>query len=242
MLTTILALSIEFVVQTVFLVTALWIMIKIQKLNYKFLPLLGASALTSGLDMIPFVGHYLAVPVLLFCVYRITRADKVDVLFTVFVGFALMFGMNLWLLGALMGDLRPSAQTDFDSVTDPIEMEAESEAASETTPPPAATEAERDGGKTAITASTAPAGKPNDPAAAKLAREIAKTFSLKGVIQSANKPMATIHTGTKTYTITVGETLAMETVKGKTVVRCDAVDKNGVDLTVAGERVKLSLW
>jgi Tfp pilus assembly protein PilP len=217
-------------------------MIKIQKLNYHFLALLGAAALTSGLDMIPYVGHYLAVPVLLLSVASITRADKVDVLFTVFVGYALMFGMNLWLLGALMGDLRPSSQNDLDSGNDTIAMEAESEIATETNPPTALVQATNNAQERPAPALTQPASKPNDPAAAKLAREIAKTFALKGVIQSANKSMATIHTGAKTYTIAVGETLSVETVQGKTVVRCEAVDENSVVLTVAGERVRLSLW
>jgi hypothetical protein len=242
MLGNILALFAEFVVQTGFLITALWIMIKIQKLNYHFLPLLGSAALTSGLDMIPYAGHYLAVPGLLLCIARITRADKVDVLFTVFVGYALMFGMNLWLLGALMGDLRPSAQNDLDSGNDTSEMEVEYQAATETNEPPALVQATNNTQERPAPALTQPASKPKDPGAAKLAREITKTFTLKGVIQSANKPMATIHTGAKTYTIAVGETLSMETVKGKTAVRCDAVDENGVVLTVAGERVKLSLW
>src|SRR5260221_9589083 len=49
----ILALSIEFIVQTAFLVAGLWIMIKLQKLDYNWLGLLGAAALGSGLDMIP---------------------------------------------------------------------------------------------------------------------------------------------------------------------------------------------
>src|SRR4051812_43394304 len=99
-----LAFGIEFLVQGLFLVIALWIMLKIQKLDYHFGKLVGAAALASGLDMIPYVGHYIAVGVLLFTMTKVTRSDYIDVVFTVAVGYALMFGMNLFLLGAMLGD------------------------------------------------------------------------------------------------------------------------------------------
>ena len=110
-----LVLFVEFVVQMAFLFAALWIMIKIQKLNYNFPGLLGSAALVSGLDRAldtvlgHFLGNYLAtyisapvtLVVLIICIAKVTRADRVDVLFTIVVGYALMFGMNLWLFGAL---------------------------------------------------------------------------------------------------------------------------------------------
>src|SRR5437867_1694011 len=105
----ILALAIEFALQTVFLILGLWIMIKLQKLDYNVLGLLGAAALASGLDMIPLAGHYIAVPVLYLCIAKVTRADLYpDAVFTVVIAYALMFAMNVFLIGALMGDLRPS--------------------------------------------------------------------------------------------------------------------------------------
>src|SRR5208283_938023 len=104
---------IEFASQTAILLGLLWIMIKIQKLNqsvaYKFLGLLGAATLATGLDMVPYAGHGLAVAALLLCVKKVTRAPYIDVLFTVAISYALMFGVNLFILGSLMGDLRPSA-------------------------------------------------------------------------------------------------------------------------------------
>ena len=127
-----LVLFVEFVVQMAFLFAALWIMIKIQKLNYNFPGLLGSAALVSGLDRAldtvlgHFLGNYLAtyisapvtLVVLIICIAKVTQADRVDVLFTIVVGYALMFGMNLWLFGALLGDLRPSAGNpgEFDTV------------------------------------------------------------------------------------------------------------------------------
>ena len=44
----------------------------------------------------------LAVGVLLFTMTKVTHSEYVDVAFTVFVRYALMFGMNLFLLGALL--------------------------------------------------------------------------------------------------------------------------------------------
>ena len=117
-----LVLFIEFAVQTAFLFVVLWIMIKVQKLDYNFPGLLGTAAIVSGLDRVldtvlgHFLGIYLAnyisapiiLVVLIICVSKVTHADRVDVMFTIVVGYALMFGMNLWLFGALLGDLRPT--------------------------------------------------------------------------------------------------------------------------------------
>ena len=78
--------AIEFAVQAVFMTAALWMMIKIQSLNYTFLGLLICGALSSAIDIIPHFGHYLAVPTLYVCVARMTRADVFpDAVFTVVV-------------------------------------------------------------------------------------------------------------------------------------------------------------
>ena len=133
------ALLIEFGIQTAFLLAALWIMIKLQKLNYNFPGLLGCALLASALDKIPYVGHYIAVGALLYCVWLLTRSEYVDVAFTVFVGYALMFGMNLWLIGALMGDLRPSVR-EARAERRAKEAEAQAAAAADTNEPAMADE------------------------------------------------------------------------------------------------------
>src|SRR5258708_35978805 len=209
----ILALAIEFLVQAAFLVTAHWIMLKLQKLEYNVPGLFGAAALASALDMIPYVGHYLSVGVLLFCMTKVTRSDYVDVLFTVFVGYALMFGMNLFLLGALLGDLRPSANKD-----EPMDAKFE-EAAKSTSKETAPKEATPKTPKVA-TAPTNTEEKPtpilaqpvttNAPAATKQKPSVAKNFSLKGLTKNANNSVAIVYTGVKTYTIVLGETLSMD--------------------------------
>ena len=65
----ILAWFITFASQTMILFVVVWIMIKLQKLdqNFKFhfLKVLGVAALASGLDMIPYFGHYISVSALL---------------------------------------------------------------------------------------------------------------------------------------------------------------------------------
>src|ERR1041385_6892714 len=173
--------AIEFAVQTVFLLAALWIMIKIQKLNYKFLPLLGAAALASGLDMIPYAGHYLAVPVLLLCVKKVTEAEMVpDVVFTVVVGYALMFGMNLWLLGTLLGDLRPSAYQSTDADAPTPEVAAEVQNAAPTNPPVAAARAinvKASAVEVAAPAPAQPSAKPEENPELKAAQEFSKLLS-----------------------------------------------------------------
>src|SRR5215467_4003207 len=106
-------LLIHFAVQTVFLMAALWIMIKLQKLNYNFLGLLGSAALASLIDLIPLPFHIASIiscAVLLYCITKVTQAESIDVKFTVFIGYALVFGMNLWLFATVLGDLRLSAR------------------------------------------------------------------------------------------------------------------------------------
>src|SRR6266478_5264883 len=77
-----LAYSIRFVISTAFLLLALWLMVKIQRFQYNFPGLLGAAALAGGLDMIPYVGHFLALPALYFCLIKVTREDMTGVVFT----------------------------------------------------------------------------------------------------------------------------------------------------------------
>ena len=126
-------LLIEFVVQTVILLGLLWGMIKIQKLDqrfeYRFLWLAGTAALATGLDQVlqnvlgHFIGSYFASyistpivgTVLLLCLKKVTQAPFVDVIFTAAISYALLFGVNLFILGSLMGDLRPSARYSDDS-------------------------------------------------------------------------------------------------------------------------------
>ena len=86
----------EFAVQAAILLVLLSLIIRFQKLNqrfpYRLLKLMGAAALASGLDMVPYAGHFLAVPVLLVSVKKITRMDYVEALFPV----ALFLPPHFW--------------------------------------------------------------------------------------------------------------------------------------------------
>jgi len=103
-------LAIEFVARSVVLLGLLWLMIKLQrfdrKYEYRFTGLIGVALLASGLDMVPHGGHFLAVPVLLVGVKKVTHADYVESLFTITIPYALILGVNLFLMGSFMGDLR----------------------------------------------------------------------------------------------------------------------------------------
>jgi hypothetical protein len=233
MIVNILAYAIEFSVQTVFLLAALWIMLKMQKLNYHVLPLIGAAALASGLDMIPLVGHYLAVGVLLFCIWKITQSEYVDVAFTVFVGYALMFGMNLCLLGSLLGDLRADAR----SADEPIapdealvaDFESDRDPSAEPEPKPAP----------AIAA--APSAAEKQPAPASAVEAIVKDLKLKGLCRNATNSSLILHTGVRTYTLVFGEPLIVLTRQGKATVCFEALGLKTVGLKVNGKSTDIPL-
>src|SRR4051794_30865695 len=84
-------LCIALVCRVILLAISLLILLRMQDLNYNLPGLIASAVLASGFDMIPFVGHYMAVSVLLLCVLKLTRAHFIDVRFTVVVSFAVMF-------------------------------------------------------------------------------------------------------------------------------------------------------
>src|SRR5262245_7860855 len=86
----------------------LWIMIKIQKLNYNTAGLFASSLAAVLVSFIPYGGSYLSYVVLVICLWKCTGADIApDIIFTVAIAGALMFCFNLWVIGMLMGSLRP---------------------------------------------------------------------------------------------------------------------------------------
>jgi hypothetical protein len=248
-------LGVQIIVEAIILFVALWIMIKVQKLEYTFLGLLGTAALTSALDEIlnqvlgHFLGGYLAsylstpivVIVLFICIAKLTQAEPVDVTFTIVVGYAVWFCLNLWLMGALMGDLRPGYAGE-DSDIPPPEAEYQPPKTNRPVMPPPLTN--KPAGKVVAPAKApekiATAVNSNGPATASPAPKTVKGFSLKGIITAGN-PSAMIYTGVRTYTIFQGDSLTMETASGKVTVRCDKLETNKVVLDIDGEPVTLSL-
>ena len=241
----IVAYGVRWAVETAFLLLALWFMVKVQKLQFNIPGLLLSAALASAFDLIPYVGHYIAVPVLWATLTKVTREDFTGVAFTAAVSYALVFGMNLFLLGGLMGDLRPSVRarslpdayaqkaltTDNEEEVD--DSPATSSEDSEATNTPVAVQP---GNATAKPSPSAPAQAANpasDPGPA-------TAFVLKGVTQNGKNSMALINTGTKTYTLFLNETISVETSAGTKRVRLDKVDKSSILLDVSGQPVKVT--
>ena len=225
---------IRFVIETGFLLLALWGMVRIQQFQYTFPGLLGSAALACALDMIPHFGHYLAVPTLYLCLLKVTREDLTGVIFTAAVSYALVFALNLFLIGSLMGSLRMSARARTQPEASVEQTQEQDQAGSdtdETSPPSQAAK---------------PAQLPSAPAAERAAASAddSKTpsdrgFCLKGVINSSKAPAAMIATGGKTYTLFIGEPESMETDAGRVKVTLEKIGESSVVLNVGGEHVEV---
>jgi hypothetical protein len=262
------------VAQTAILFVAMWIMIKVQNLNNHIPGLIGSAAIATALDMVldHFVGiNLITVPivcvVLCFCIAKVTVTTNVfdtDVIFTVAVGYAVDFVLNLFVIGALMGDLHPSdVQTEHlrqqmdemgesyaDDKEAPVQTtntasgklitlgKAPVRAAKTNLTKAASTNSAQgkaaNAAKKKNTYSRIP--EPQGPGA-----QAAKGFILKGITKAANISTAMIYTGVKTYNITAGESLFMDTPKGKVNVQCEAVEEEQVVLSISGLKVTLFL-
>ncbi len=198
----------------------LWAMIKIQKLNYNLPGLLASSLVATALNLVPLVGFYLSYAVLLLCLWKCTGADIVpDVMFTVVIAGALMFCVNLWVIGALMGDLRVNAS----------EIPGFNKLAATTNDTETAE---------AIFNST---NTPSQPTAVEPAKP-SKDFVLKGVSLHPTHPSALVEVNHKTYTFVAGETVQVQSTEGAMTVRCEEVSPVAVILSLAnGERIELGM-
>jgi len=197
------------------------------------------------LDMIPYFGHYLAVPVLYVCIALITRADLFpDAVFTVVIAYALMFCLNMFLLAGLLGDLRPSVTVQASKSGDTslvAGQEMDEKAATTPERPVKADAAMKDAPKpNALAAAQAVPG-PKSAESGSATNEVAQKFSLKGITRSSSRPLATVFTGTSTYTVEPGEWRTMRTPNGVVTALCDEVGEDWVILTLNGARVKLGL-
>ncbi len=241
MIEQVLGLAIEFSIRTVFLGLALWVMIKIQELEWNFLGLLGSAALASSLDMIPFVGHCLAVVALWLCLLKATNGDLFpDIALTVAVGYALVFCMNLFVLGSLMGNLRHPHK--HAALAPPV-MDAGSDNKSKPDKPEPDKPPEIKQPIPVVVArgpDPLPAPQPSSPPATKTAREVIRNFSVKGIIEGIAKPVGTIHSGLRSYSLVAGETRSMETKDGRIAVRFDGVRDHQAILTISGEQIALA--
>jgi hypothetical protein len=221
MLAQALVLAVEFLAHGAILLLLLWIMIKIQDLNYNFPGLLGSAALGSALDMIPYFGHSLAVPVLYLCIWKVTRASLFpDAAFTVVVAYALMFAVNVFLLASLMGDLRPHDRLAVGDENVSREAANDFPAVEASQPAPVT------------------AAKPAQNTPVKPVDGIASQFSVKGVTRNADKSAVTLLAGKKTYTIFLGQLVSVQTDDGLVSVRFTDLGTDWVTLNIHGASVK----
>jgi len=239
----------------------LWFMIKIQKLNYNVFGLLGSSLAAVLINHIPFVGCYLSYVVLVICLWKCTGADIVpDVVYTVAIAGALMFCFNLWVIGMLMGSIRPdfahhdgpapNAMVDDNAAGESEEAEDASDDESEAAPNQArstgsgqASPVAKPVGVAARTptvspkssvatksASTAPKGSVPSPAAASMAAAAESGLSVKGASLGSGRASVLISDGTQVYTVGRGESFTVSSSKGRARYRCEEIGGGFVTL------------
>lgn len=212
------------VAHTALLTVALWIMIKLQGLNYNFPGLLGCAVLAGGLDMIPFVGHPVAVVTLYFGIWKMTRASMFpDAAFTVAVAYALMFAFNMLVLTALMGDLRPDLRPpgmDADATTETNSLDS----VPAQSVPSAAT-------NKIVVPST-------ESKAAKLA---AQDLVIKGVTRNGDNSSVSIKAGGKTYFAPLNKITLIQTGDGVLSVQPVILGDKTLTLMIGGQPVIMSL-
>jgi len=209
----------------------LWGMIKIQKLNYNVLGLFGSSLAATLVAFIPYGGSYLSYVVLVICLWKCTGAEIApDIIFTVGISGALMFCVNLFVIGALMGDIRPDFAANARGDSEQTEM---------------AGDAEDDSDESDETEETNAVAKPAglapvvNPAPLKTGDG---SLVLKGVTFNANRPLVMIAGGGRVHTVTTGETFTVTLPKSKTKWRCVQVTKtSAVVKSEQGEQFELHI-
>ena len=240
----------EFASRTAILFAVVFILIKIkkldQKLKFHFLKVLAVVALASGLDMIPDSGHYISVLVLLLGIKLATGASYTNLLFTVGFSYGLMFVANLFVISSLMGDLRPSArnagkpaQPDRPAWEQIIETEPDKVPK---TNPPVPTVVSNPPAPTVVSNPPAPTVVSNPPAPTVVsnpAPAAVTRYTIKGVTRNGAKSVVTVDTGTKAYTLFLGDTLNMQTTDGTSRVRFENLDVDWVTLNIDGKPLKL---
>jgi hypothetical protein len=212
--------TVSYLFHFVLLLAGLWGMLKIQKFNYNWPGLLGSAVLASGLDMIPVVGHYCAVPVLYICIWKMTRESIFpDAAFTVLFSYLFMFVVNMFLITFLTGDLRPD-----------LRPEANSAGAAAPTNATMVAPANPEMSHAAV-----------DSAAAQKAEAVAKSLSVKGLIRNGSNSVLVLGEGAKNRVLGLGEEMVVQTAAASNHVRFENVDTHSVTLSIDGTPVKLKV-
>jgi hypothetical protein len=209
----------------------LWGMIKIQKLNYNVLGLFGSSLAATLVAFIPYVGSYLSYVVLVLCLWKCTGADIApDVIFTVGIASALMFCVNLFVIGALMGNIRPDLAANARADSEIVDMSDEMEDSDD----------ELDDAE-----NNSPLAKPSAPATTAKPVPLKAgdgSLVLKGISSNANGPLVMISAAGRVYTLTTGETFTVTLPKGKTKWVCEQVTRtSAIVKSDQGEQFELQI-
>jgi hypothetical protein len=232
----------------------LWMMIKLQKMNYNLLGLLGSSLLASACDYIPIVGCYLGWAVLVICLWKCTGADIApDVLFTVGVAGALMFCVNLFVIGWLMGNLSmispsladygPGDKTEMSAGMDGDEEDEDGETnrvATVAAAAPAPKPASKFGGWFRPSA-PAPVATTVTNSAPKDIGNLPTQLTIKGISVSPSHKSAMIANGRQIHDVRVGDSFAVNSDKGRVTLVCEDITQSAVILAADGTRMKLTL-
>ena len=64
-------------------------------------------------------------------------------------------------------------------------------------------------------------------------------YTIKGISRNGAKSVVTVDTGTKAYTLFLGDTLNMQTAEGTSRVRFENLDADWVTLNIDGKPLKL---
>lgn len=240
---TVLGFAIKWAVYT----ALLWGMIKIQKLKYNTLGLFASSLVALLVEFIPFGGSYLSYVVLVIGLWKCTNADIApDCIFTVCIAGALMFCFNLWVIGLLLGPLRPdlakpAANGDTAEMVD--DEEAAEDSGGDTPPAGPAKPASRPTlvASNSVRAAARPVTSPSAAAPATGPEVDAGFLIPKGVSYGAS-PSALISDGTKVYTVSRGEWFTVNLPRGRARFHCEDVTKTNVILKNAeGQLLNLKL-
>jgi hypothetical protein len=225
----IIGLAVWFLVRFVGLLGFLLMMIKIQKLDFSWPLLLGSALLASALDLIPLVGHFIAVPALYLCIWKSVRCDSFkDATFTVALSYALTSCLTFILLAYAPVKLPAPKPTQDDpgfanyASAKPPAVAQSPHLSAQT---PAVVQPTQDLAQTAIVP-------PNN---------VTPAISIKGVIRNATDAMATIQCGKKVYLLSQDEDVTISTDEGMVPVHLLEVGKDNVTLSIAGREMKYAL-
>lgn len=210
------ALTIAFLFRFVLLMTGLLIMIKLEKYDFTWLPLIGAALLACALDMIPLVGHYIAVPVLYLCIWKITNSDLFpDAAFTAGLSYAFVRCVTLIVMAYIPFNAHPrTAQDIFSFETNAVVANSQF---------------------------TNEIAQMNSPAEEAANNKINTDISVSSISRIANSAMVTIQSGRKTYSLSLGEGTTISTDKGTVRVHFLEADAHDVTLDVNGQKMKYAL-